>query len=58
MNLYDNILVDNSEYLNAKIKIKYQNFYGYKLEEIWEIKFSLKSDFDKMLKQYDFEREK
>ncbi|WP_374528961.1 hypothetical protein [Acinetobacter sp.] len=57
-NFFDDIFGDTGETLTAKIKIEYENVYGHKLEEIWEIKFSLKSDFDKMLKQYDFEREK
>jgi hypothetical protein len=57
-NFFDDIFGDTGEILTAKIKIEYENVYGHKFEEIWEIKFPLKSDFDKMLKQYDFEREK
>jgi hypothetical protein len=49
-NFFDDIFGDTGETLTAKIKIEYENVYGHKLEEVWEIKFSLKSDFDKMLK--------
>ena len=45
------------EIIFVKIKMEYENIYGQKFKEIFEIKFPLKPDFDKMLKQYNFDRE-
>ncbi|MCH7395193.1 hypothetical protein MMP66_13075 [Acinetobacter dispersus] len=43
--------------ITAKILINYENIYNQKFEEILEIKFPLKQDFDKMLRNYKFDRE-
>lgn len=43
--------------VTAKIVINYENIYSQKFEEILEIKFPLTPDFDKMLKNYNFDRE-
>lgn len=52
---------DDNEYtgksMTVNINLEYENVYGHKFEEILEIKFLFKKDFDTMLRQYNFDRE-